>query len=452
MTDMARSTLWRVAALGVLALIVVVVAVVLLTGDGGHPYRLLFENAGQLVKGDDVQVGGRRVGNVDSISLTNDNQAEIKITVEKAYAPLHEGTTAQIRATSLSGIANRYVALTLGPNNRAKLADHTRLPTTSTNSIVDLDQVFNTLDPKTLKGLQDIVQGSATQYAGVAKQANQALHYFSPTLGATARLANELDRDTAAFTNFVVQTSNVVTAVASRSGDLTNLVSNAATTAGAIGAENQSFDTALQQLAPTLRRANTTFVDLRSTLDALDPLVNASKPATKRLAPVLKALRPLVGDAIPTVADLRSLIRRPRAANDLIEVLQRLPKLAKVAKPTFANGVTTLNKSEPVLNYIRPYTPDLVGWIRDFGQGAQTYDANGHYARIQPIFNVFSFADNPLGGVLNSIGLDNRLTGLSMNEKRCPGAAAVPAPDGGNPYRDTSGTLDCDPSQRLPSP
>jgi phospholipid/cholesterol/gamma-HCH transport system substrate-binding protein len=445
-------TLWRGIAVGALAIVVVVVAIVLFTGGGGHSYKLVFENAGQLVKGDDVQVGGRRIGNVDSISLTPNNHAEIKITVSNAYAPLHQGTKAQIRATSLSGIANRYIALTLGPNNAPKLEDGAVLTTTATNSIVDLDQVFNTLDPKTVKGLQNVVQGSAQQYAGVAKQANQALHYFNPTLSSTARLANELDRDTAAFTNFVVQTSNVVSAIASRQGDLTNLVSNTSTTAGAIAAENASFDTALQQLAPTLRRANTTFVNLRATLDDLDTLVNASKPATKRLAPFLAALRPLVGDAIPTVADLRSLIRRPGPANDLIEVLQRLPRLARVARPTFANAVTTLNKSEPVLNYARPYAPDLAGWIRDFGSGASTYDANGHYARIQPIFNAFSFTDNPLGGVLTSIGFNNRLNGTTLNLKRCPGAAAVPAPDGGNPWRDTSGTLDCDPSQRLPAP
>ena len=43
------------------------------------------------------------------------------------------------------------------------------------------------------------------------------------------------------------------------------------------------------------------------------------------------------------------------------------------------------------------------GVIRDFGQGAANYDANGHYARIQPIFNTFSFADNPTGGTLTPI-------------------------------------------------
>ena len=58
--------------------------------------------------------------------------------------------------------------------------------------------------------------------------------------------------------------------------------------------------------------------------------------------------------------------------------------------------MTALNKSEPVLEFIRPYTPDFTGWLRDFGQSTANYDANGHYARIQPIFNAFQLTDNTL--------------------------------------------------------
>ena len=56
------------------------------------------------------------------------------------------------------------------------------------------------------------------------------------------------------------------------------------------------------------------------------------------------------------------------------------------------------SKATPVLKFIRPYTPDFVGWLRDFGQGAANYDANGHFARIQPIFNAYSFDRQPDGG------------------------------------------------------
>src|SRR6185312_2572751 len=126
-------TVARAAAIGGIALVAILaVWLLLLRGPSGHEYTLIFVNAGQLVKGDNVQVGGRPVGTVESISLTHDNQAAIKISVQEPYAPLHEGTQAVVRLTSLSGIANRYVGLTPGPNSNAKLADGATLGTDKT--------------------------------------------------------------------------------------------------------------------------------------------------------------------------------------------------------------------------------------------------------------------------------------------------------------------------------
>jgi phospholipid/cholesterol/gamma-HCH transport system substrate-binding protein len=443
----------RGVALGALGVAVVVVAVILLTSGSQHTYKLRFQNAGQLVKDDDVQVGGRRVGSVRKIELTNNNEAQITIAVDSDFAPLHEGTTAIIRATSLSGVANRYIALTPGPNSNRKLSDGDTLGTDKTTAPVDLDQLFNTLDPKTRRGLQQVIQGTATQYQGQAANVQQAAKYFSPALSTSSRLVSELNRDTQVFQDFVVNSSKTVTAIASRRDDLANLVSNANTTASAIGSENVALARALGLLPGTLRQANTTFVNLRSTLDDLDVLVNASKPATKNLAKFFKQLRPLVRDAEPTIADLRTLIRRKGPNNDLTELLRLAPKLQSTSKPVFAHSITALDKTQPVVKFIRPYTPDFVGWLRDFGQGAANYDANGHYARIQPIFNTFSFADNPAGGTLTPIPNSQRLAGLSTgNIKRCPGAASQAPQDGSAPWRDVDNSLDCDPSLVPPGP
>jgi phospholipid/cholesterol/gamma-HCH transport system substrate-binding protein len=443
----------RGVALGALGVAVVVVAVILLTSGSQHTYKLRFENAGQLVKDDDVQVGGRRVGSVRKIELTNDNQAQITIAVDSDFSPLHEGTTAVIRATSLSGVANRYIALSPGANSNRKLSDGDTLGTDKTTAPVDLDQLFNTLDPKTRRGLQQVIQGTATQYQGQAANVQQAAKYFSPALSTSSRLVSELNRDTQVFQDFVVNSSKTVTAIASRRDDLANLVSNANTTAAAIGSENVALARALGLLPGTLRQANTTFVNLRSTLDDLDVLVNASKPATKNLAKFFTQLRPLVRDAEPTIADLRVLIRRKGPNNDLTDLLRLAPKLQSTAKPVFAHSITALDKTQPVVKFIRPYTPDFVGWLRDFGQGAANYDANGHYARIQPIFNTFSFADNPAGGTLTPIPNSQRLAGLSTgNIKRCPGAASQAPQDGSAPWRDVDNSLDCDPSLVPPGP
>src|SRR5437763_212236 len=202
----------RGVALGALAVAAVVVAVILLSGGSQHTYHLLFQNAGQLVKDDDVQVGGRRIGSVRKIELTNNNLARITIAVDNDFAPLHEGTTAVIRATSLSGVANRYVALTPGPNSNRALQDGDTLGTDKTTAPVDLDQLFNTLDPKTRRGLQRVIQGTAAQYQGQGKQVQQAAKYFSPAISTSSRLVNELDRDSRTFQDFIVNSSKTVTA------------------------------------------------------------------------------------------------------------------------------------------------------------------------------------------------------------------------------------------------
>jgi phospholipid/cholesterol/gamma-HCH transport system substrate-binding protein len=445
-------TVARGAALGALALAVVVVAVLVLSTGASHRYELVFENAGQLVKGDDVQVGGRRVGSVTEISLTPDNLAQVTVNVDDGYAPLHRGTQATVRATSLSGIANRYIALSLGPNNAPKLDDGAHIGLDATTSIVDLDQLFDTFTPKTLKGLQQVVQGSANQFQGRTTQANEAAKYLNPALSTTARLVNELNRDTNTFTSFLLETSRTVTALASRRSDLTDLVSNANATSGAIAAESSSLSLALDRLPPTLRRANTTFVDLRNALDDLDVLVNASKPATKRLAPFLRELRPLVAQARPTIRDLRLAIRRPGSNNDLVEIMRKLPRLGSLAETTFPRAVRTLRRSQPVLDFFRPYTTELVGWFRDYAESAAFYDANGHYARIQPILGPFSAVGNSSGTAttLTPIpSLNDRLAGFDKyNFARCPGGATQRRPDSGNPWRDTGGGLDCNPADR----
>jgi phospholipid/cholesterol/gamma-HCH transport system substrate-binding protein len=447
-------TVARAAAVLALALVVALAAwLLLLRGGGGTEYTLLFENAGQLVSGNDVQVGGRRVGSVESIELTGDNQAAVKVRVKEPFAPLREGTHATIRLTSLSGIANRYIALVPAPETAEELEEGATLSTASTTPAVDLDQLFNTLDEQTRGDLQDVVKGFAAQYSGKGAEAAEAAEYFNPLLSTSRQLIGELTEDEGDLTRFIVDSSRLVGALAERRDDLSGLVGNTNAVAQAIGSENVALGRALGLLPTTLRRANTTFVNLRATLDDLDVLVAESKPATRELAPFLRELRPLVADSRPTIRDLRTLVRREGPDNDLTDATRRMPSLQRVATPAFRDGREALQKAQPVLEFLRPYAPDFTGWLRDFGQGSANYDANGHYARIQPIFNAFQFNDNPAGGVLTPIPPSQRFDGLETNQlRRCPGAASQPAADGSAPWRDSSGTLDCDPNQVPPGP
>ena len=112
------SAIGRVAAVGALIAAMVLVALILFGGGGGGGYKVKarFLNAGQLVKGNPVQVGGVPVGSVKGIKITDDGHAEIELSIDGDHAPLRRGTRAEIRQFSQSGLANRYVDLKLPPD------------------------------------------------------------------------------------------------------------------------------------------------------------------------------------------------------------------------------------------------------------------------------------------------------------------------------------------------
>ena len=60
-----------------------------------------------------------------------------------------------------------------------------------TTSTVELDQLFNTLDPGTRKNLRDLYAGLNAAYTGQGEHANAGLRYLSPQL-ATTRVFEEL--------------------------------------------------------------------------------------------------------------------------------------------------------------------------------------------------------------------------------------------------------------------
>jgi phospholipid/cholesterol/gamma-HCH transport system substrate-binding protein len=437
-----------VAAFAALIVAVALVALAMFGGDGGYKVTATFQNAGQLVEGNQVRVGGTVVGTIDQIELNDAGQADVSMRIEDDIAPLHEGTTATIRATSLSGIANRYVSLQPGPNSRREIADGGDIGADDTTAPVDIDQLFNTLDEETRAGLRNVIRGSADWYDGRADEAKESARYFSPFLVSTTDLTRELALDQKLFERFVRDTADTVTAIAERRDDLADLVTNTNTTMRAIGDESVALQRALDLLPGTMRKANTTFVNLRATLDDLDKLVAVSKPATKDLAPFLRELRPLVRDARPTIADLRTLIRAPGANNDLIELTAKQPKLARLSARAFPRTIRALDRAQPVIEYARSYTPDLAGWLTKFGGVAGYYDANGHYARVMPVFSPSRLTAE---GTLEAVPPSERIAAfLRGNFNRCPGGATQPAPDGSSPF--ALGADECDPSTTPPGP
>src|SRR5215212_1378244 len=126
------------SALGIAA--VIVIYLLMFAGGGNYTVTAAFENASQLVTGNNVNVAGAPVGSVKKISLSDDGQALVEMNIsDDAYTPLPEGTHATIRSQSLSGIANRYVDLALPTHPDGKqISDGGEITQADTTSALDL--------------------------------------------------------------------------------------------------------------------------------------------------------------------------------------------------------------------------------------------------------------------------------------------------------------------------
>lgn len=433
----------------------IALAVVLFSSGGGYKYTLVFQNAGQLVPDNQVLIGGSPVGSVENIELSDENLAEVHVEVSQQ---LHEGSTAVIRATSLSGVANHYVSISPGPNSNPALANGAELGLGSTTTPVDIDQFFNTFPPEVRKGLSNFIKGNAAIYAGVGKQANEAYEYFGPVLNRTSAFARELNADQHLLSRFVVSSAKLTTAIAGRGEQLSSAISNASTAFGAIASQNVAFDQSLRRLPPFMRQSNTTFVNLRAALGDLEPLVNTAKPATKELAPFLSELRPVAEKLIPFTRNLKLAVHRPGPGNDTGDLLLALPAVQRLASKAFPNAERSIAAFQPNLNFIRSYVPDIFNGFGKVATAAGYYDGNGHYLRVTPTSaNLFKYEGGSLPPITRAEQFD--AFGSSAHVRRpCPGGATQQAPDGSNPYTNppfagsSVNTSECNPADAPPGP
>ena len=446
----------RVAAIGAVLLACVLVGFLLFGGGGGgYTVTARFLNGGQLVKGNLVQIGGTKVGTVKEIDITPDSQAVVKFELQEDFAPLRRGTQATIRQASQSGIANRYVDLNLpggDETNTPKIPDGGEIGVKDTTTAVELDQLFNVFDPPARVAVQDFFKNSGKMFKGKEKRQRLAYKYLNPALSTSSRLFNELNADKPLLERFLVDSSLLVTTLAERRDDLSGLITNANRTFTALSNERVALAEAVAAFPGFMRQANTTFVNLRTALDDVDPLVNASKPVAKKLQPFLGELRPLARDARPTVRNLSRIVYRPGRDNDLYNLTRSFPSLASTALDrkrrsvdhgtgvkdagvtdgAFPETAEALEAGAPLIAQGRPYTPDLFGWFDDFSTPGGV-DALGGFSRALVVFNAINFTSQtpsliPLSDRLNTVGDLTR----TKQYKRCPGGGDVIAADRSN--------------------
>jgi virulence factor Mce-like protein len=176
---------------GAVAVLVTIVAVFLAyNANEGLPfvpsYRLTaeVENSAGLVRGNEVRIGGTRVGVVSGISAVAHEDgsatAELELALEPEVEPLPVDSTLLIRPRSALGL--KYVEITTGRSRRGFPENATIPVERSTARPVEFDDFFNTFDDPTRVGARSNLHTYGTAFAGRGESLNRAFAGLDPLM------------------------------------------------------------------------------------------------------------------------------------------------------------------------------------------------------------------------------------------------------------------------------
>ena len=203
----AASMLGSPVLVGAITLLVAIVAVFLsYNANSGLPFvptydlNAEFPNAANLVVGNDVRIGGQRVGTISEITpIPGDGDqeptAEVELKLEKQVDPLPVDSTMIIRPRSALGL--KYIELAPGDSEEGFEPGDTIPAAQATPEPVEIDDVFNTFDLKARRGGQRSLEGFGNALAGRGDDINEAIVDLRPLLIFLQPVASNLaDPDT----------------------------------------------------------------------------------------------------------------------------------------------------------------------------------------------------------------------------------------------------------------
>src|SRR4051794_4616493 len=186
---------------GAITVLVVVVGVFLAyNANKGLPFVPTYDvnvhvpSGADLVVGNDVRVGGDRVGVVNSIKPVRDRNGRVSailgLKLDKTVDPLASNSTVIVRPRSALGL--KYVEITPGNSNHDLRAGDTLPLRQAQPRPVDIDQVFNTFSRPTRVGIQRSLTGFGNGFAGRGSDLNLAIAAFRPLLDNLEPVARNL--------------------------------------------------------------------------------------------------------------------------------------------------------------------------------------------------------------------------------------------------------------------
>ncbi len=294
--------------------------------------RAIFDNAANLVEGEDVKVAGVPVGVVNSLEVTDDKKAAVTLRIDdEAFIPWKADASCVIRPQGLIG--EKFVECKPGTTSAKPLVQiqsgdgegERLLPVANTSSPVDIDLLNDILRLPYRERFAILLSEFGTGLAGRGDDLNEVIHRANPALRETDKL---------------------LAVLAKQNRTLANLA--------------RDSDASLGPLARERKRVSDWIVQANATGEASAERRDDISRGINRLPEFLRKLRPLMADlnqfaveGTPVASDLRT------AAPQLDDLIKNLGTVSTAANESFPSLGEALERGRPALITARPLIQDL---------------------------------------------------------------------------------------------
>jgi virulence factor Mce-like protein len=308
---------------GAVTVLVVVVAVFLsYQANQGLPfvptYKLSAElpNAATLVPGNEVRVGGIRVGQIKSVDPETINNApcpndptrqcttqaaKVNMELNQDLDPLPNDSTVVVRARSALGL--KYLEIDRGNSSQGFRPGSTMPITAARPEPVEIDQVFNMFDEPTRVAIQQNLLEFGNALAGRGVNLNEAIGQLKPLVERLTPVMRNLADPSTGLSNFVSSLSATVAEVAPVAEIQGQLFADLDTTFAAFARVSRPFiQETISKSPPAEDTAIATLPTVRPFLANTAKLFGELRPGFHAIAPVQKDLGQSIVEGVKALA------------------------------------------------------------------------------------------------------------------------------------------------------
>lgn len=257
-----------------------------------------------VVKGNDVRVGGARVGLVSDITPKQRDgkyYAVLSMKLDQKYAEIPVDSKIEVRPRSTIGL--KYVELTLG-DSKEGLPDGGMLPLTQAAYATEFEDLLNTFDKRVREGNRRSLREFGNAFAGRGQDLNVAfgeLPRLFENLYPVARTISDPDTRLADFIKAISRAATDTAATGSAAGEVW---ANADRTFAAFAAASEGIKQSIEESPETLAVLTEEFPKQRPFLRDATKMMIAFQPGSKYLPSVADDMAVVVTRGTPAMRHL----------------------------------------------------------------------------------------------------------------------------------------------------